>query len=230
MDKEPLGAFIDELDGVPKPSDGGTGGSTNTAGDDGNAAPGSGSGGNAGEWIAGFEAVEPTELGDAAGSGAGKRRGRPRGSRNAAPGTAPKKANLAGVEGILLSIHAIAAGLISVPELRLNPEEAKQYGDAIRNVSAQYDHRIDPKTMAWVQLALVTGTIYGGRIVLYYKRRAAEEKQQNGGNPPRPFAVPNPPKPKAEQSRTEPERPVNGATNPHELFGMYGLAVLTDAV
>lgn len=128
---------------------------------------------------------------DAGSDAPGRRRGRP-------PGSGTKKApslqnSLKDIETLLFSVHLMGANILTVPELAINPEEAKRMGDAIKEVAVHYPIGLDPKKLALANLAFVLGGVYVPRIVAVVNR-------------PRPFqpARPNP----VPQARPMP--PVNG--------------------
>ena len=147
------------------------------------------------ELVNGFESVNPGDTGNGsdsggtAGSGTAtgtRRRGRPPGSTNAPRKT---KTNLGGLESILLSLHAMASGFLEVPELALDPDEAKLMADAAAQVAAHYNHVMNPKVLAWANLAMVCGGVYGTRYAAVRMRlkaeaanRAALVKQAAPGN------------------------------------------------
>lgn len=135
--------------------------------------------------IGGFESVDPSDVGNGSGSGGtGKRRGRPPGSHYG-PRKTKAQTNLSGLEGILLSMHAMAAGFLEVQELALDPAEAKLLADAAVQVAAYYGSVVNPKVLAWVNLAMVCGGIYGTRFAAYRMRMKSE-----GANRPKLVAQP----------------------------------------
>lgn len=73
----------------------------------------------------------------------------------------------------------MGAGLFSVEELALNPDEAKQLADAITEVNTLYDASIiPPEIMAWINLVTTCGIIYGPRIVAISARPKGQRQQQ----------------------------------------------------
>lgn len=112
-----------------------------------------------------------------------RKRGRKTGSK---PGSnsAPKGAvNLAGIETILLSMHHMLAAATSTPELMLDEKEGKAMADAIAEVSKHYPMTIDPKTLAWINLASCATMIYGPRAYLIRQRKAQEKNaHKNSGD------------------------------------------------
>lgn len=180
--------------------------------------------------IAGFEVVDPTDVGgntnrDAAG-GTGKRRGRPPGSRNSTSAKTPK--NLEGIESLLLSVHFMGATILGTPELALDPEESKKLSNAIQNVAQYYPVGLSPKMMAWINLGMVAGGIYGTRMVAIYKRMETERMKKTKipfnivSDPTKtPFNIvsdapqPNPSKPNGKAAP--------GPLSPSELYGSSGV-------
>lgn len=72
----------------------------------------------------------------------------------------------------------MAAAFTRVDELALEKDESKMLADAIGEVAKHYPMTIDPKTLAWVNLATCAGMIYGPRVFLYNKRVSNERKKQ----------------------------------------------------
>lgn len=112
-------------------------------------------------------AAEGTTEGTGAAEGTGeprKRRGRKPGSKNAAK-SSTSKADLAGLESILFSIHLALAAVAKTPELALDQAEAHELAKAAATVQGFYSTVIDPKIMAWGQLVIVAGSIYAPRVI-----------------------------------------------------------------
>lgn len=111
--------------------------------------------------------------GDGTGSGDGERgkrkRGRPKGSRNGAgTGTRRKSSQKAalpveGLSKILFSVHGLLAGISQTPELALDQAEADALASAAAEVAQHYPVIADDKTLAWSNLAMTAGMIYGPR-------------------------------------------------------------------
>lgn len=112
-----------------------------------------------------------------------RKRGRPPGSKNKAnlsikpqpTRTAPLSVD--GVSAILFSIHGMLAGVTRVPELKLDDAESKQLASAIAEVAKHYDLTADPKMVAWTNLAMTAGAIYGTRMVAIGMRKKTEAKK-----------------------------------------------------
>jgi hypothetical protein len=69
----------------------------------------------------------------------------------------------------------LLSGVANCPELMLDKEESDQLATAIRGVADQYTMTIDPKTIAWGNLLLVCGMVYGPRFIAI-KNRTKKEK------------------------------------------------------
>lgn len=111
-----------------------------------------------------------------------KKRGRPPGSKNqtnlsgASPQVKTAPLSVDGVSAILFSIHGMLAGVTRVKELQLDPAEAKQLASAVAEVAKHYDLTADPKTIAWVNLAMTCGAVYGSRFVAIQFRIKAQRE------------------------------------------------------
>jgi hypothetical protein len=170
------------------------------------------------ELIAGHESYDPADATRNTGSGdsgrTSRRRGRPPGSgRKAGAEKAPK--NLEGIEALLLSVHAMGAMILQTPELALDPSEAKQLSEAIQQVSQFYPVGLSPKTLAWINLSMVAGGLYGTRIVAIYNRTKTNAKPRLQ-NTVREMPIQQGPA----QNRTNgaPQTPL---TNPSQLYTMF---------
>jgi hypothetical protein len=121
-----------------------------------------------------------------------KRRGRPPGSRNAnrtgddkpssesggrGPGRPKANKDLANIEKVLISLHMMGAAALDLKELEIDEKQAKELGDAIRDVQKHYPMDINPKTLAWLNLAAVAGFIYIP-AAMKIARRQPREKQE----------------------------------------------------
>lgn len=129
--------------------------------------------------------------GNAGGSGRkrrsdiGKRRG-PRGTN--------QKAGLEidGLTAVLLSSHALLAGLTQARELELDEKEAKQLATALNGVAVYYDTVVSAKAMAWINLTQAVGLIYGTRLFAIRQRRQEERLRRRPATPPPPQATAKP--------------------------------------
>jgi hypothetical protein len=117
---------------------------------------------------------------------AGGARGRIPGGITAAAAQKESAENLAqrfSLEELLISVHAMGAAILSVPEWEINQEEGKKYSDAVKEVLKYSKLSFDPKKVAYVNLAVVAGTIYGTRIVAIAGRRRIERAERNAAKP-----------------------------------------------
>lgn len=132
-----------------------------------------------------FTTIDPESIrGNSGGESTGKRRGRPRGSGGSGGRKTTSKATI-DLSAILLSLHLMGSKLVNAPEFELSEDESKQLAKAITNVSDQYDiPMFDDKTMAWIQLAMVGGSIYGPRAMAYSVNHSKKQK-----SPPGPVVV-----------------------------------------
>lgn len=140
----------------------------------------SGDAGNAGEFFATSpEYLNPESAIDGNGggsgtdssSGTGKRRGRKPGTRNKA------KAVQGDLTSMLFGVHQMCAALLKVPELALDEAEAKRLNDAAVEVMRHYtDVSLPPEIVAWFNLAMVGGIIYGPRYIAYSVRTKRERE------------------------------------------------------
>lgn len=68
------------------------------------------------------------------------------------------------------------ATVVKARELELQPEEAKQYAEALALVSRHYDVGASAKTLDLVNLATTMASIYGVKIMMILARRDAERR------------------------------------------------------
>jgi len=116
---------------------------------------------------------------------------------------------------VILSVHAMLAGITSVPEFELDKDESQKLGDAIKNVGQYYGAVFDPKKVAIFHLAMVAGGIYGTRIFAVRNRLAVERAAKPAAPKPTPINTRNQPAP----------TPVNGkATESGIPFETLGFA------
>lgn len=88
-------------------------------------------------------------------------------------GTASKGIPLDVMSAILLTGHSMLAGITRVEELALEESEASELARALNTVNSFYRVEVAEKTLAWINLAMVGGMIYGSRVVAIRARVAA---------------------------------------------------------
>jgi len=116
----------------------------------------------------GTKFVSPTNATGGSSDGIPKRRGRKPGSKNRAGGTSPRSATQTSqdISVLLFSLHLGVAAIFKSPGFAITPDESEKLGDAITRVTELYDISVLPeKTIAWINLAMVAGTIYGPRMM-----------------------------------------------------------------
>jgi hypothetical protein len=102
------------------------------------------------------------------------------------------------VGDLLVGIHAMVAEATGTPQLALTKSEGEKLGGAIQDVAKQYNHVINPKTAAWIQLCIVCGAVYGTRIASIRmdaktaRRRKLEVVPKTNGFPQPDFTPPVP--------------------------------------
>lgn len=79
-------------------------------------------------------------------------------------------------------MHMLVASGVQVPQLALDENEAKQLAAAVGEVAKYYPIAIDDKTMAWGNLLMVAGTIYGSRALAIYLESQNKTKQVESPN------------------------------------------------
>lgn len=128
--------------------------------------------------------IDPASIGGPdAGSGGDsdpvkRGRGRPRGSGNGgtrrSSTTKGPQIDINGLEKILLSGHAMLAGIAKTPELELDAMEAKDLATAAAAVARHYDMTMTAKAMDWTNLIMTLGAVYGTRLMAVRMRRTME--------------------------------------------------------
>jgi len=99
----------------------------------------------------------------------------------------------------------MASLFIGVPELVLDPKEAKELSDAIAAVAKFYPTTFDPKKVAICNLAVVAGGIYSTRIMAYRLRVKSERS--------------DPAAKVITMEKTKPAKEVNGFPAPKQATG-----------
>lgn len=89
----------------------------------------------------------------------------------------------------MFSTHAILAAGLKTPEIALSKVEAETLAKATAEVAKHYPHAIDPKTIAWVNLATCMGLTYGPRVYMIRQRLDNEKRERRKGPAPTPANV-----------------------------------------
>jgi hypothetical protein len=109
-----------------------------------------------------------------------KRRGRPKGYKNKPKpesARASRADSIAGIEKLLLNLHFMGAKILASPELRITPEESHDLAAAAVEVAMLYNFNASEKTIAWTNLAVVMGAVYGTRLYVILDRKEEEKKK-----------------------------------------------------
>lgn len=112
----------------------------------------------------------------------GKKRGPKPGTKRKAkfnPAEETLKSNLAIdklTQGVAF-IHMALASSLKIEELNMGIDEAGALVVASLDVMKEYDLTPDPKTAAWMNLVMVSATVYGTRIMAYQTRMKLAKNQ-----------------------------------------------------
>jgi hypothetical protein len=83
-------------------------------------------------------------------------------------------------ENLAVAIHSVHLGLYMLskaPEVCISKEEAERWADSINRVNQEFSTSIiSPKASALLNLATVTGSIYGPRYIAYKIRKSKEKE------------------------------------------------------
>lgn len=82
------------------------------------------------------------------------------------------------LESLLYSIHLMGAEFLSVSELELDKGECKKLADAITEVGKYHALSFDPKKVAYFNLAVVAGGIYGSRFLAVRNRQKLDKQSK----------------------------------------------------
>jgi hypothetical protein len=152
--------------------------------------------------------------------GVRRKRGRPRGSANTQKAQ-PKSNLVADLESLLISGHFMLAGVLDMKELEIDEIEAKRLSEALTKLSEFYPVGMSPKKMAWINLSMALGSIYGPRAVAIAKKvpkkKPAPLRVMN--TPPAQAAVNETPLPQAQEQPVTAQRP----RVPSDLWNQDGI-------
>lgn len=116
------------------------------------------------------------------------------------------------MSALLLTGHSMLAGITKTPELALEESEAGELANALNTVNNFYRVEVAEKTMAWLNLAMVGGMIYGTRLLAIRERRSSTRAERVAAR--RTF-TPN--EPAAPGPIPDIDRPVNDAPPPPDI-------------
>lgn len=157
--------------------------------------------GDSGDGSGGAENAPGAAPGDAPRRGRG--RGKPRaasesavdpravgGTGESAGGKRPRKKKdvdlTESLQSALVIMHALAANALRIPELALTGDQAQALAVAGANVAKLYDMEMPAHLVAWGNLAMVAGAVYGGKLMAYSARMRAGQRlapaQPQAGN------------------------------------------------
>lgn len=152
----------------------------------------------------GIPILNPIELESPSGEPR-RRRGRPKGSTKGPVQVSP---DLTDTSGLIVGAHLFLAGLLNVPELEIDEQEAELFSRKAQKLLSLYVVKLDERKVAWGEFLLALGGIYGPRVVAVYKRSSSR---------PAPVAAPTPIRPQPQQ-QTAPAPP----PSPSSIFGHQG--------
>lgn len=151
----------------------------------------SGASGNGGTASPNSGAIDPASLAGSAPGGTGsgepvkRGRGRPKGSgAKHSASASPSSLDIGSVETLLFNIHGMLAVATGIEELSLAKEEANTLAKAVANVQQYYPMHISAKAMAWSNLVMVAGSVYGSRIVAVVVRKETTPPENKTSNAP----------------------------------------------
>ena len=105
-----------------------------------------------------------------------RKRGRRAGSKTGQTSTKGYP-DLTGLSSALLTGSAMLAAALSTPEIALDKDEADPWAKAMAEVGKYHVKAIDPESLAWLNLAMITGGIAIPRMILIRQRRKAERAE-----------------------------------------------------
>lgn len=108
------------------------------------------------------------------------------------------------------------SALTKVPELEIDQEEAKKLAHASTEVAKHYvSLDASEKTVAWVNLGLTLGAVYGPRIMAngIRKRREREERRASARQP---------------FQNSSPQNPPNAQEAPSNIYPLQPAAIIPD--
>ncbi len=95
------------------------------------------------------------------------------------PSAAQTKATIDTTTALLFSVHQMLAGMTQYQELAITQEEARAMAEAATHVQSFYPTKANAKALAWGNLAMIAGAVYGPRIVAIMKKPKRSRSTQN---------------------------------------------------
>jgi hypothetical protein len=131
--------------------------------------------------------VDPANLGEfiaRGGADSGRDSTRKRGTRSDAGkprGTRRRKETPQNLDVVINMVHTMAAVMTHTPELKLDPEEVKEFSSVYSEFCAYHDVPVlTPKRMSEVALVAFAFKIYGPRFIAVRNRIKRDAKQRAG--------------------------------------------------
>ena len=96
------------------------------------------------------------------------------------PAKKRKKAsgNAKTMASVLAVLHSTIFSLVGAAHLDLSADENLALATALDNLADEYEVTVDSKTAAWLNLAMVAGSIYGTRAFMIYQLNQAVKNEQ----------------------------------------------------
>ena len=81
--------------------------------------------------------------------------------------------------GILAVVHTTAFAVMGASHMDLSKEENTALAQALDNLADEYEITVDSKSAAWINLAMIAGSIYGAR---FFMSKPFQEWMSKGKN------------------------------------------------
>jgi len=75
------------------------------------------------------------------------------------------------LSSVLAVLHSTVFSVIGATHLDLSADENLALASALDSLAEEYEVTVDSKTAAWMNLAMVAGSIYGSRAFLIYQQK-----------------------------------------------------------
>jgi hypothetical protein len=85
----------------------------------------------------------------------------------------------------LVGVHKLGALLLKNDLVTITDDEGRRMAHAIKEVTKHYNIVPDPKTMAWIQLAGISATVYGPKIAfaIQVQKRRSQQRRDAAQSP-----------------------------------------------